>query len=469
MDRWDQALLAIKELVGSQCFDTWFRPVTCRGMKNGVLHLNVPTESFRKCLLENYSSLLLDAIGNSSHISQDDIKLDISVDSVDSLDSLNVFESDVLGVTSNSFIDSPSNESKQIDPLGIDSVDSLSSVLNPKYTFENFVVGSSNEFAHAAALAVAEKPSKAYNPLYLYGGAGLGKTHLMHAIGNLVKTRNSRSRLCYLSSEQFMNDFVNALRYKERGQMLKFRQKYRNIDILLMDDIQFLAGKEVTQIEFFHTFNALYDSQKQIVIASDCAPKQISTLEERLHSRLEWGLIADIQPPDFETKLAIIKRKSQVVLANLSDEVAQFIAGGIRSNVRELEGALNRLSALASLNGIKSEEINVTYAKEVLRGMIKDESAGLSSDSIVNAVASFFALKPAQLRAKTNAKPIALPRQIAMYMCKKLTNQSLPQIGKDFGGKHHTTVLHSVRKIETLRKKDPEISDAVIKIESSLR
>ena len=465
MDRWNQALLTIKELVGSQCYDTWFRPVTCLGMKKGVLRLIVPTESFRKCLLENYASLLLDAISNIAHISQADIKLDITVDS---LDSTNLLESDVFDITSNSLIDSPADQIQTV-LTEIEPTDSFTTFLNPNYTFDNFVVGSSNEFAHAAALAVAEKPAKAYNPLYLYGGAGLGKTHLMYAVGNFIKSRNSRARLFYLSSEQFMNDFIIAVRHKESGQMLNFRQKYRDIDVLLMDDIQFLVGKNLTQIEFFHTFNALFNAQKQIVIASDCAPKQISTLDERLHSRFECGLVADIQPPDFETKLAIIKRKSQGDLANLSDEVAQFIAAGIRSNVRELEGALNRLSAIVSLNGIKPEDINIAYAKDVLRGLIKDEASGLSSESIVNAVASFFALKPAQLRTKTNAKPIALPRQIAMYMCKKLTNQSLPQIGKDFGGKHHTTVLHSVRKIETLRKNDPKISDAVIKIENSLR
>ena len=468
MDFWDQALLTIREHISSQCFDTWFRPVICLGIKNGALHLVVPTESFRKCLLENYSQILLDVISGIAHISKSSLKLNITVEPPDSLNSP---VTDVPDIDSGVFGHSADSVAMpdQTDSVRIEFRDSSVSLLNPKYTFDNFVVGSSNEFAHAAALAVAEKPSKAYNPLYLYGSAGLGKTHLMHAIGNLVKARNSRARLCYLSSEQFMNDFVIALRHKERGQMFKFRQKYRNIDVLLMDDIQFLAGKEATQIEFFHTFNALYDAQKQIVIASDCPPKQISTLEERLHSRFEWGLIADIQPPDFETKLAIIKKKSQADLANLSDEVAQFIAGGIRSNVRELEGALNRLSARASLNGMTVEDINLPYAKEVLRGLVKDESAGISPDSIVNAVAEFFTLKPAQLRAKTNVKTIAVPRQIAMYMCKKLTSQSLPQIGKDFGGKHHTTVLHSVRKIEKLREKDPLISDAVKKIENSLR
>ena len=468
MSLWNQVLLTVKKHIGSRCYDTWFRPVVCRGIKNGVLHLDVPTESFKKCLLENYSSLLLNAVGNIAQLPQDGLKIDITVNSHVLAETSEPFETDVLTDFSNLSIDSIS-EPDQIVPPQIESGDSSVSLLNPKYTFDNFVVGSSNEFAHAAALAVAEKPARVYNPLFLYGGAGLGKTHLMHAIGNHIRTNNSRLRLCYLSLEQFMNDFIVALRFKERGQMLKFRQKYRNSDILLMDDIQFLSGKDATQKEFFHTFNALYDAQKQIVIASDLAPKQISTLEERLHSRFEWGLTADIQPPDFETKLAIIKKKAQADLINLSDEVAQFIAGGINSNIRELEGALNRLSARASLNGMDAKDIDLAYAKEVLRGFVKDETAGVSSDSIVRAVASFYALKPAQLLTKSNAKQIAVPRQIAMYICKELTRQSLPQIGKDFGGKHHTTVLHSIRKIETLRKKDPELCAVVKKIVNSLK
>jgi chromosomal replication initiator protein len=338
--------------------------------------------------------------------------------------------------------------------------------LIPKYTFDTFVVGASNQLAHAAALAVAERPSKAYNPLYLYGGVGLGKTHLMHAIGNLIQKRNRGICLTYMSSERFMNELVNSIRF---DRTIQFRQKYRNIDILLMDDIQFLAGKERTQEEFFHTFNALYDGQKQIVITSDCPPKQIPTLEERLHSRFEWGLIADIQAPDLETKLAILMKKAQTEKINLRNDVAIFIASGIRSNVRELEGALTRLIARSSLDGLDSSDIDVPYAKEVLKGFTSDESSNISPDTILRAVASYFSLKPAQLKTKNNSRPIAVPRQIAMYICKELTHQSLPQIGKDFGGKHHTTVLHSVRKIDSLRKKDPEISAAVNSIVKSLR
>ena len=336
----------------------------------------------------------------------------------------------------------------------------------PKYTFDTFVVGTSNQLAHAAALAVAERPSKAYNPLYLYGGVGLGKTHLMHAVGNLIQKRNKSVRLTYMSSEKFMNELVNAIRF---DRTIQFRQKYRNIDVLLMDDIQFIAGKERTQEEFFHTFNALYDAQKQIVITSDCPPKQIPTLEERLHSRFEWGLIADIQPPDLETKLAILRKKAESDCLNLRDDVAIYIASGIRSNIRELEGALNRLSARASLDGMDAADIDVAYAKDVLKGFTTEENSAISSEMVLRAVASFFSLKPAQLKAKNNSRPIAVPRQIAMYVCKELTHQSLPQIGKDFGGKHHTTVLHSIRKIDSLRKKDSEISAAVNAIVKSLR
>ena len=288
----------------------------------------------------------------------------------------------------------------------------------------------------------------------------------MHAIGNLIQKRNKSVRMTYMSSERFMNELVNAIRYERT---IQFRQKYRSIDVPLMDDIQFIAGKERTQEEFFHTFNALYDAQKQIVITSDCPPKRIPTLEERLHSRFEWGLIADIQPPDLETKLAILRKKAESNSVKLQDKVAIYIAGGIRSNVREIEGALNRLSALASLHGIDVADVDVAYAKDVLTGFTTDENQAISSDAVLRAVASFFSLKPAQLKAKNNSRPIAVPRQIAMYLCKELTRQSLPQIGRDFGGKHHTTVLHSIRKIDSLRKKDPEISAALNKIMKSLK
>jgi len=438
MDFWHQVLSIVEKNTNRQIFDTWFRPILFQGYENGILHLTVPTESFKKCLCDNYSSLLLTAAREISKAAQN---LDIAASTV------------------------AIPEASQSLKSSADAMDSPP-LLIPKYTFDTFVVGTSNQLARAAALAVAERPSKAYNPLYLYGGVGLGKTHLMHAIGNLIRQRNKSVRMTYMSSEKFMNELVNAIRF---DRTIQFRQKYRNIDVLLMDDIQFIAGKERTQEEFFHTFNALYDGQKQIVITSDCPPKQIPTLEERLHSRFEWGLIADIQPPDLETKLAILRKKSESDLLHLGNDVAMYIANGIRSNIRELEGALNRLSARASLDGMDVADIDVAYARDVLKGFTTEESSAVSSQMVLRAVASFFSLKPAQLKAKNNSRPIAVPRQIAMYVCKELTHQSLPQIGKDFGGKHHTTVLHSIRKIETLRKKDPEISAAVNAIVKSLR
>lgn len=436
MDFWHHVLSILQKQLNSQCFDTWFKPLSYQGRENGVLRLTVPTEVFKSCLLENYSDLLL---RTAAEIAKSSLQLQVSVEAAP-----------------------PDSGSSVPAPLQSDSLP----LLIPKYTFDTFVVGTSNQLARAAALAVAERPSKAYNPLYIYGGVGLGKTHLIHAIGNLIQKRNKTVRMTYMSSERFMNELVNAIRYERTVQ---FRQKYRNIDVLLMDDIQFIAGKERTQEEFFHTFNALYDAQKQIVITSDCPPKQIPTLEERLHSRFEWGLIADIQPPDLETKLAILRKKAESDSVKLQDEVAIYIAGGIRSNVRELEGALNRLSARASLDGIDVADVDVAYAKDVLRGFTTDENPAISSDAVLRAVASFFSLKPAQLKTKNNSRPIAVPRQIAMYLCKELTSQSLPQIGRDFGGKHHTTVLHSIRKIDALRKNNSEISAAVNTIMKSLR
>jgi chromosomal replication initiator protein len=436
MDLWHHVLSTIQKKLSSQCFETWFKPISFQGRENGVLRLTVPTELFKNCLIENYSDLLLHTAGE---IAKSPVSLQINVDAA---------------------------SAEPASPASLPSQPDTQPLLIPKYTFDSFVVGTSNQLARAAALAVAERPSKAYNPLYLYGGVGLGKTHLMHAIGNLIQKRNRSVRLTYMSSEKFMNELVNAIRYERT---IQFRQKYRNIDVLLMDDIQFIAGKERTQEEFFHTFNALYDAQKQIVITSDCTPKQIPTLEERLHSRFEWGLIADIQAPDLETKLAILRKKAESESMHLRDEVAIYIASGIRSNVRELEGALNRLSARASLDGMDVAEVDVLYAKEVLKGFTTDQNSAVSSEAVLRAVASFFSLKPAQLKAKNNSRPIAVPRQIAMYICKELTSHSLPQIGKDFGGKHHTTVLHSIRKIDSLRKKDSEISSAVNTIMKSLR
>ena len=335
--------------------------------------------------------------------------------------------------------------------------------LNGKYTFDRFVVGFCNQFAHAAGVAVAEQPAKAYNPFFIYGGVGLGKTHLMHAIGHFIKAKAPQTRLMYLSSEHFMNELINAIRYDKT---IQFRDKYRNIDVLLMDDVQFLAGKERTQEEFFHTFNALYDSQKQIVITSDCPPREIPTLEERLHSRFEWGLMADMQPPDVETKVAILREKAKFENVSLPDDVTYFIAKNVKSNVRELEGSLIRLAAYSSLTG---ERITLPLAQEVLKNLAENNTRVISIEGIQKVVADHYSLKVAELKAKNNSRRVAEPRQMAMFLCRELTDSSLPEIGREFGGKHHTTVLHSIRKIAGLRKSDPKQNNIINKLISSVR
>jgi chromosomal replication initiator protein len=326
---------------------------------------------------------------------------------------------------------------------------------NPRFTFESFVVGSSNQFAHAAARAVAETPSRSYNPLFLYGGVGLGKTHLMHAIAGEVLRRNPEARVLYLSAERFLNDLINALRFER---MHEFKRRYRELDVLLMDDVQFIAGKDSTQEEFFHTFNALHDAQKQIVLTSDALPKEIPTLEERLRSRFEWGLIADIQPPDLEMKVAIIRKKAAAEKVEVPNDVAMFIAGTVKSNVRELEGRLNRVLAFASLTG---KPLSVELARETLRDIVGTEEHRVAPSEILKTVASHYGLRVSDMKAKSNAKPVAFPRQVAMYLCRKLTELSYPEIGRLFNDKHHSTVMHSVEKIERMIEDDADFRRVV--------
>ena len=328
-------------------------------------------------------------------------------------------------------------------------------VANPRFSFESFVVGSSNQFAHAAARAVAESPSRSYNPLFLYGGVGLGKTHLMHAIAQEVQRLNPDARVLYLSAERFLNDLINALRFER---MHEFKRRYRELDVLLMDDVQFIAGKESTQEEFFHTFNALHDAQKQIVVTSDTLPKEIPTLEERLRSRFEWGLIADIQPPDLEMKIAIIRKKAASEKADVPNDVAMFIAGTVKSNVRELEGRLNRVLAFSSLTG---KPLTVELAKETLRDIVGNEEQRAVPSEILKAVASHYGLRVSDMKAKSNAKPVAFPRQVAMYLCRKLTELSYPEIGRLFNDKHHSTVMHSVEKIGRMIEDDADFRRVV--------
>jgi chromosomal replication initiator protein len=335
--------------------------------------------------------------------------------------------------------------------------------LSPRYSFDTFIVGASNQFANAACRAVAEAPSRSYNPLFLYGGVGLGKTHLMHAIGQYVLTHSPGLKLTYISAERFMNEVINAIRY---DRILEFRERYRGVDVLLVDDIQFIVGKERTQTEFFHTFNALHDAQKQIVLSSDCPPHQISELEERLRSRFEWGLIADLQPPDLETKIAILKRKADAEGVPLPDDVALYIAGRIKSNIRELEGSLIRLLAYASLTG---REISMALVQEVLRDVLRSEDRAVTIDMIQKFVAEYYQLKLTDMKSRNNSKSVAMPRQVAMYLSKSLTSASLPEIGKSFGGKHHSTVIHSIKKVEDMRGRDASFNSLINTLLESFR
>jgi len=441
---WESILSAIEKRVNHQSFSAWFLSITFKEFKDNHIIVEVANEMFRDWVLDNYMDVIEESLrelkldqfqlkfavkgqNNSSPLTQNHLPGSASLKKDDPSFLLDL-EEDGFATPAARFVD--------IEPIELP--------LNPKYTFDTFVVGASNQFAHAAAIAVADSPSKAYNPLYIYGGVGLGKTHLMHAIGHAIRSRDRHLRLSYISSERFMNELINSIRYDKT---LTFREKHRNIDVLLMDDIQFLAGKERTQEEFFHTFNALYDAQKQIVITSDCPPKDIPTLEERLHSRFEWGLIADIQPPDLETKVAILKRKAEQERIDLPDTVALFIAGKIKSNIRELEGALVRLVAYSSLTG---SPINLSLAQETLRGIIDEEDKNITIELIQKVVADYYGLRVSDLKSKNNSRSIAVPRQVAMYLCKRLTRASLPEIGREFGGKHHTTVLHSYNKINEL-------------------
>jgi chromosomal replication initiator protein len=462
---WSNILHAIEKRLNRQSFETWFRPIRFDGCDDSeqVLHLRAPNQVIRDWVSSNYSEVLDESLeelnlseyqvdwmveedqGNNSqaftqeneehenyHVTET-IQKSGNGKSSSLFTLLEAAESDGLTPGATTFVD--------IEPIELS--------LNPKYTFQTFVVGSCNQFAHAASQAIAEAPGKTYNPLYIYGGVGLGKTHLMHAAGHEIKARNRHLRLSYISAEKFMNELINAIRY-DKAQT--FREKYRSIDVMLMDDIQFMAGKERTQEEFFHTFNALYDGQKQIVISSDCPPREIPTLEERLHSRFEWGLIADMEPPDLETKVAILKRKADLDGVALPDDVAFFIASKVKSNIRELEGSLVRLVAISSLRGLP---ISKMLAQDAIRNIAEDDQpAGITIEQIQQVVAAHYRLRVDELNSKNNSRQIAVPRQVAMYLCKRLTKHSFPEIGREFGGKHHTTVIHSVEKIDALVLKD---------------
>jgi chromosomal replication initiator protein len=423
---WDLVLARVKTKVNRHSFFTWFNPTAFLDDDGSTVRVKVPNDLFRDWLTKHYAGVIAEAVS--------DLKRDGTV---------------VSFVTADAPAPPPAPPAPPASAADLPKErPGAIARLNQRYTFAKFVVGSSNQFAHAAARAVAEAPSRSYNPLFIYGGVGLGKTHLMHAIGQYLDTHSPQLELTYISSERFMNEMINGVRY---DRILEFRERYRNMDILLVDDIQFLAGKEGTQTEFFHTFNSLYDAQKQIIISSDCPPHEIPQLEERLRSRFEWGLIADIQPPDIETKVAILKKKAEAENIPLPDDVALYIAGKIKSNIRELEGSLIRLIAYASLTG---RQISLPLAQDVLRNILDRDDAKVTIDVIQKSVATRYSLKVSDLKSKNSSKLVAEPRQIAMYLCKSLTSASLPQIGKSFGGKHHSTVIHSIRKIEARRKQD---------------
>ncbi len=426
---WIQIIQDLQKKVDQNSYETWFEPTTYIGQEKTCLYIKVPNSYFKDWLSFHYSSLI-----NESAQKLFGRIYDIKY---------------IFDDASFSFMrKSPEERRSKYGLL-------LNPNLNPNYTFENFVVGSCNQFAHAASVAVAKNPAKSYNPLYIYGGSGLGKTHLMNAVGHFSLHNDARLKILYVTTEKFMNDLINHLQY---GKILDFRQKYRSIDVLLMDDIHNLSGKDRTKEEFFHTFNHLYDSQKQIVISSDCPPKEIPGLEERFRSRFEWGLIADLKPPDIETRIAILKKKAELEGVDLPESVALFIADKVHSNIRELEGYLRRVVAYSSLKG---EKIDLDLARESLKDLLDATTHIVTVEKIQKLICHKYKIKPSQLKSKNNSPKVAFPRQIAMYLAKELTNSSLPEIGKKFGGKHHTTVIHSIRKIDKLRGENSEFNKEI--------
>jgi chromosomal replication initiator protein len=432
MNYWDHIRNYLQTKVSVDGFDNWLKGTTFLGMAGQTMYVSVPDRETRAWLETEYSPLIRAAIQ----------ELGLPLRQVS-------YETAV----------------QRSSPLVSEPVetDASSSALNPKFTFGSFVVGACNQFAHAAAKSVATNPSRSYNPLFLYGGVGMGKTHLMHAIGRELIDRFGAMRVIYTSSERFMNEMISCIRTER---MQQFHQRYREADVLLIDDIQLLGNKERTQEEFFHTFNELHDHQKQIVISSDSPPKEIPGLLERLRSRFEWGLMADIQPPDLETKMAILDKKAELEGVQLPDDVRTFMASKTKSNVRELEGALIKLIAYSSLTGTA---ISLQMAQQVLKHMVHIQERRITIDAIQKAVAEKFQVKQAQLKEKSNTKKVVYPRQVAMYLVKELTNASLPEIGRSFGGKHHTTVMHSIAKIDKNRQSDPELNRLLHSLMDSLQ
>lgn len=431
---WEKTLNIIKGELTEVSFNTWIKSIDPISIKDDTVTLGVPNDFTRGILSSRYKDLIVNAL---KLITSKKYNIQFIILSEEAIEP-NV----------------PKQNKDQKTNIVV--TDEMSTMLNPKYTFNSFVIGNSNRFAHAASLAVAEAPAKAYNPLFIYGGVGLGKTHLMHAIGHYILENNPSSKVTYVSSEKFTNELINSIKDDKNEQ---FRNKYRNIDVLLIDDVQFIGGKERTQEEFFHTFNALHEANKQIILSSDRPPKEIPTLEDRLRSRFEWGLIADIQPPDFETRMAILKKKADVENLNIPNEVMVYIATKIKANIRELEGALIRIVAFSSLT---NKEISIDLASEALKDIISSkQSKQVTIDLIQDVVANYFSLKVDDLKSSRRTRNIAFPRQIAMYLCRKLTDMSLPKIGEEFGGRDHTTVIHAYEKISENLKVDESLQNSV--------
>ncbi len=437
---WEKAQSDIKNKIGVHAYARWFSILKPKEKDPKTLIIEAPDVFFKNWIVEHYLNSVQESLNK---ISPAAIHLEFSINphlsNEKTKDKLSEFEKE------------------------FHEGDKQRSALNPRFTFENFVVGSSNRFAHAACLAVAESPAKAYNPLFIYGRVGLGKTHLLQAITNKIHAHNPKIKHCYLSSERFTNELIDAIRNRSTNQ---FRQKYRNIDVLLIDDIHFIAGKESTQEEFFHTFNTLHDNRKQIIISSDRPPKDISNLEERLSSRFAWGLITDIQPPDFETRVAILRKKIEREPVQVPDDVLDFIAQEIKTNIRELEGALIRVVAYSLL---EEKPISLNMAKVILKDMVQEKTKNIGINLIQNKVAQFYNISISEFSAKRRNKNIVLPRQIAMYISRQVTKLSLPEIGLAFGGKDHTTVLYSCKKIEMDVKKDSDLRDAIEKLITSIQ
>ena len=440
---WEKTLNIIKGEMSEVSFNTWIKSCEPLSISSNTIKISVPNSFTQDILEKRYKDLVVNSIEAAcSKVYTVDFIVASDIQEVDEKEEKNTQNDDKSSVNVN---------------------DEMSSTLNPKYTFDSFVIGNSNRFAHAASLAVAEAPAKAYNPLFIYGGVGLGKTHLMHAIGHYVLHNNSNAKVVYVSSEKFTNELINAIR-DDRNE--EFRNKYRNVDILLIDDVQFIAGKERTQEEFFHTFNELHDANKQIILSSDRPPKEIPTLEDRLRSRFEWGLIADIQAPDFETRMAILKKKAHVEKLNVANEVMVYIATKIKSNIRELEGALIRIVAYSSLT---NRPITVELATEALKDIISNkQNKNITIDVIQDVVAGYFNLRIEDLKSQRRTRNVAYPRQIAMYLSRKITDMSLPKIGEEFGGRDHSTVIHAYEKISDALNTDESLQHTVNDITKKL-